>query len=289
MTAVERCKRCSGEGVIDVNGQFVECTCAIVKRLSNTLPAEIRTVPVMKAHADLPITDMVNRSLFVRATDADFRAVLKAAVLKKNGLHVRVTNDMEIRNVGVGSTSRRARGDDAKDVYNDYYDLMESPPLVVVWLNKLRYKNKAAPDFLLEALSVRFDKRKPTWVVSNLDSPFGQGSCAYSDAVWSFLHTAFARVEIPRIMRFDETGMAIPVGAVPEPPQAPRRAEPKLDVEFEGSQQAAPEEPPKKEEAPPRKRRPTLEERVAVEDGEAPEGMGGMGSGNKKKSFQRRH
>lgn len=275
MGTVERCPKCSGEGVLEVKGQFVECTCAIVKRLANSLPAGIRTQPVMKAHADHPITNMTNRSLFIKGTDADVRAVLKATILKANGIFVRITNDMEIRNVGVGSTSRKAKGDDAKDVYNDYTDLMDSPPLVVVWLNKLRYKNKAAPDFLLEALSVRFDKRKPTWVVSDVENAFGQGSCAFSDAVWSFLHTAYHRVEIPRILKFDDEGNAVSVASAPAP-----RPEPKLDVEYSGSQQA---------EAPRRPRRESREVREAVEDGEAPEGLGGMGSGNKKKNnFQRR-
>lgn len=282
MGPVKPCEKCSGEGVVDVGGQFVECSCAVVRRLAGSLPSGIRAQPVLKAHADHPVTNMVNRSLFIRAADADFRSVLKATILKHNGLHVRITSDMEVRNVGVGSTSRKARGEDAKDVYNDFSELMDPPPLVVMWLNRLRYKNRAAPDFLMEALSVRFDKRKPTWVFSDLDDPFGQGSCSYSDAVWSFLHTAFQRVEIPRILRFDEHGNAVAVAARPEPP-APRR-EPRLDVEYAEAQQRA--EAPRE---PKRRVREPREEREAVEDGEVPEGFAGMGSGNKKSRFQRRH
>jgi hypothetical protein len=236
----ERCPKCSGEGVIAVlvpaedpgvkhqgiqgalileKDKLVECECAIINRLKFAMPAEVRQAIVQPAHAAHPITGMMGRSLFIKSTYADMLSIIKAAVYKNNGRYVRTTSDAEIRDVGVGSRSRKAKGDDAKDVYNDFADLMESPPLMVIWLNKLGHKNRAAAGFLIEALTVRIDKRKPTWVVSDLDNPFGPGSMAFSDAIWSFLHIGFQKMEVPRILKFDDlTSTSTPAPAPAAPP-----------------------------------------------------------------------
>jgi hypothetical protein len=234
MEMEEVCPKCSGEGVIAVlvpeetgpkqgirgvqlseKDKLVECQCAMIKRLSYAMPAEVRMARVLPTHAALPIISMTNRSLFVKSTYADLLSVLKAAVYKTQGRHIRMTNDAEIRDVGVGSRSRRAKGEDARDVYNDFHDLMEVPPLVVVLLNRLGHKNRAAAGYLIESLTVRIDKRRPTWVVSDLDNPFGPGSFAFSDAVWSFLHIGFEKVEIPRILRFENAEAPAPAPAAP--------------------------------------------------------------------------
>lgn len=277
----EVCPKCSGEGVIAVlveepevkphgfqGAQFlekdklIECECAIIKRLQFAMPAEVRQAIVLKPHADHPITRMMGRSLFVKATYADMLSIIKAAIYKNNGRYVRTTSDAEIRDVGVGSRSRKAKGEDARDVYNDFSDLMESPPLMVVWLNKLGHKNRAAAGYLIEALTVRIDKRKPTWVVSDIDNPFGPGSFSFSDAVWSFLHIGFEKVEIPRILKFDEHGVQA----------APTAVSPKLEPEWV----------PQKEYE--RKKRFVPQ---PSEDDETPAALGGMGAGSKKSGKMR--
>jgi hypothetical protein len=277
------CPKCSGEGVISIlvpvgdvklpgiqgaqvqeKDKLIECECAIIKRLSFAMPAEVRQAIVLKPHADHPITKMMGKSLFVKATYADMLSIIKASIYKNNGRYVRTTSDAEIRDVGVGSRSRKAKGEDARDVYNDFSDLMESPPLMVIWLNKLGHKNRAAAGYLIEALTVRIDRRKPTWVVSDIDNPFGPGSFSFSDAVWSFLHIGFEKVEIPRILKFDEFGA----------PAAPAPAPPKMEPEWV----------PQKEYE--RKKRFVPQ---PSEDDEAPAALGGMGSGSKKsKTFRGR-
>lgn len=272
----EVCPKCSGEGVIAVvvpvdekerlpgfqgaqileRDKLVECECAIIKRLKFAMPAEVRQAIVLPAHAAHPLTGMMGKSVFVKATYADMLSIIKAAVYKNNGRYVRTTSDAEIRDVGVGSRSRKAKGDDAKDVYNDFSDLMESPPLMVIWLNKLGHKNRAAAGFLIEALTVRIDKRKPTWVVSDLDNPFGPGSMAFSDAVWSFLHIGFQKVEVPRILKFD--------GATPAPAPA---APPAFETEFV----------PNKQPGERKRRGPN-----PSEDDDMPDALKNIGAGSKR-------
>lgn len=270
MGAMEPCKKCHGEGVIAVTRKgerksigleleekdvLIECHCAIVKRLSFTMPGEVRMAQMLDAHADHPASTMMNKSLYISATYADMLAIIKAAIIKTQGkYYVRSTTDAEIRNVGVGSMSRKAKGEDAKDVYNSFSDLMESPPLVVVWLNKLGHKNVAAAGFLMEALMVRIDKRKPTWVVNDKDNPFGPGCFAYTEAVKAFLNMAFMRVDVPRILTFD---------GEPVRKEAP---EPVLEVEYAPSQQAGSQ---KKRQKPAPK----------TVDDDLPDGFGSIGMG----------
>jgi hypothetical protein len=146
---------------------------------------------------------MALRNVFLRAVLPDLNALMKVALYKlvatKGDTFVRFTSDRIIRDVGVGSTSRSARGDDAVFCFNNLQDLMEAPHLVIVRLNELRYKNKAAAGLLEEALCIRVDHGMPTWVLSDLNNPFGPSSTAYSDAVWGLLHSAFTQVLVPRI------------------------------------------------------------------------------------------
>lgn len=290
-----KCNKCYGEGVVSVprtgdksqapgfedKDVLKECSCAIIKRLAFSMPAEVRMAIVMQAHADHPITSMMNRSLYISSTYADILSVIKASIYKNNGRHVRTTTDAEIRNVGVGATSRKAKGEDARDVYNSFADLMETPPLVVVMLNKLGHKNVAAAGFLIEALTVRIDKRKPTWVVNDKDNPFGPGCFAYTEAVKSFLHMAFHKVDVPRILKFDGNEEATPQSL------APVRTQPALDVEFEPSQQQQQSIP--KAEPPRKKKQQWPPKPVADVDDDLPAGMKEVGMGvSKSKTFKAR-
>ncbi len=260
------CGKCAGEGVVEKDGKLLECECAIIKRLAFTMPPEVRLSKVLEAHAAHPVTDMMGRSLFITAAQQDLYAIIKAAIFKSHGRHVRMTSDARIRDVGVGSTSRKAQGDDAQNVYNSFSDLMEAPALVVVQLNKLGFKNRAAAGFLEEALIVRIDKRKPTWVASDVDSPFGPGCVSYSDAVWSLLHTAFERQVIPRILHIPSPGS----------PVQERPKDGPFSVDVVNSAPAP---------APRRVQRPKV--RPSDDDG-VPEALRGVGSGSSRKKFQAR-
>jgi len=77
---------------------------------------------------------------------------------------------------------------------------MDLPNLVIVRLNELHYTNKAAPGALLEAVSFRLDRDKPTWVISDSDRPFTSASFAWSESVVELLGTGFTKTVIPRIM-----------------------------------------------------------------------------------------
>jgi hypothetical protein len=285
MSAMEKaCAKCGGMGVLDQGGpSFVECECAIVKRLSYTMPNEIARAMVLPAHVDHPIVGMVRRTLFVTVSRLDLNAILKACMYKYNGFYVRVTSDLEIKDVGVGSKSRKARGEDAGVVYNDFSDLMDGAPLVVVRLNCLYYKNKAAAGFLMEAISCRIDKAKPLWVVEDPSSKFNEASFAWSEPMGDMLRFMFDRVEVPKILGGEIAKATAQAVSKITPATVPGvvRPAPKLDVEYDSAQQQS---------APPRPSRPKPPEKEPdPEPVEPDDGLGsimGLGSA-KSKPFRR--
>ncbi|KKK55482.1 hypothetical protein LCGC14_3074120, partial [marine sediment metagenome] len=150
------CEECKGIGTVERDGQLHECVCEFLRRIASSMPPFIRRAEVLKKHVELPLLGAVDQSLFIVSAWADMRAVLKAIWIKHSRLYVRMTSDREIRDVYVGSTSRAARGVDSDEpVLNNLQDLMDSPDLVVIRLNELSYKNKAAPGALQEAFSYR--------------------------------------------------------------------------------------------------------------------------------------
>lgn len=169
------------------------------------MPAYIRKAQVVPAHLQLAVTKLTDKSLYLVTSWGDIKAVIKIMMFKYPNKFIKITSDREIRDVYVGATSRNARGvssneDENLEVYNSLQDLMELPDLMVVRLNEMHYKNKAAPGALEEAISYRLDRDKPVWIISNLDKPFVEGSHAWSESVSELFNTAFQKISIPRIL-----------------------------------------------------------------------------------------
>ena len=195
------CDICDDEGVIEVEGKLLECECSLLRRISASMPPYIRKTMIGVQHLALPIIDFTGKQLFIISSWTDMKAIIKAVMIKHHKKHFRITSDREIRDVYVGSRSATAvaavEGDG--QVFNNLQDLMDAPDLVLVRLNELSYKNKAASGALEEALSFRLDRDKPTWVISNTDHPFNEASHAYSESVWDLISSAYTRLIIPLI------------------------------------------------------------------------------------------
>jgi hypothetical protein len=258
----EPCLKCGQSGSYEENGKVYECSCAVLRRLAAAMPVYIRTAPVEKKHITIGIAERVRSSLFLKAAWADVKAIIKVAMYKHPNFHFRLTSDREIRDVGVGSASRNARGEEAVIVYNSLQELMESPKLVIVRLNELGYKNKAAPGFVEEAISIRLDRGYPVWLISDLNKPFTPGSFAYSEQLWDLICSSFDHVSIPRIsnpQRFstdDQNASAAPrkievVDVSDNAPEKPVRSfeKPKPDVQEEKIRPAPVVEEPEEKES----------------------------------------
>lgn len=199
------CNKCNGNGTIEKDGKLYECTCSYIHRRAIEMPVYIRKAQVIKQHIQHQIINLSDKSLYIITSWNDIKAIIKVMMLKYSNKFIKITSDREIRDVYVGATSRAARGissndEDNMEIYNSLQDLMDLPDLMVVRLNEMHYKNKAAPGALEEAVSYRLDRDKPVWMVSNIDKPFVEGSHAWSVSVFELLNSAFEKMNIPRIL-----------------------------------------------------------------------------------------
>jgi len=199
---MEKCAKCGGREVVEREGKLYECVCAFIKRIATSMPPYVRKAEILPAHLELPIIKSVDQSIYVSAAWSDMKAVIKAVMLKYSNKFTKVSSDAEIRDVFVGSKSKASKTDDYNgEVFNNLQDLMDPPDLMIVRLNEMAYKNKAAAGALEEALSYRLDRDKPTWVLSDLDKRFVRGSFSYSDSVAELLSTGYFRMNIARISK----------------------------------------------------------------------------------------
>jgi len=230
------CSKCGGVGVIEKKGKLYECLCAYLRRRAAEMAPYIRKAKVNPKHLELPVIGLIDRSLYVISPWADMKAVIKAVMIKNPRKYIRITSDREIRDVFVGATSRAAKGDEEQaGVFNTLQDLMDLPDLIMVRLNEMHYKNKAAPGALLEAVSFRLDRDKPTWMISDADKPFTTASHAWSESIAELLGTGFVKTVIPRIspkIIIEESFMAdlLPSQMSSGPPPGPSEGQEKTGV-----------------------------------------------------------
>ena len=229
------CKKCDGQGTVEVDGKLYECECEMLRRIALGMDAAIRKAAVRDEHLSHPLVDLVTKDCFVVASWADMKAIVKVAIIKHHPRFIKIISDLDIKTVFVGGRSKQSHSDDYQGpVFNSIEDLMDPPDLAVVVLNRLTHDNKAAAGALEEALCYRLDKAKPTWVLSDLDRPFSVGSPAYSSSVSDLLQTAFQPVSIPRIVPQLALGApsGLPTQAAPAqspfaPEEAPRLPHPR--------------------------------------------------------------
>ena len=203
------CEICGGIGVVEKDDKLFECECAELRRIAAAMPSYVRTAIVKENHVKIALSDgtrildSIDKSLYVTAYWGDMRAIIKLVMVKHRNKFIRIISDRELRDVFVGSTSRIARGEDSKEpVYNSIEDLVKSPNLLMIRLNELGYKNKAAAGILEEALCYRLDRSLPIWLLSNASKPFCSGSHAYSETVWSLI-MSLHRLRVDPILPVD--------------------------------------------------------------------------------------
>lgn len=194
------CPKCNNQRVIEKDDKLIECECEFINRITRSMDHTVRMAECLDAHISHPLVDMGKQSCFVLGKLADIRAIIKLVIIKNWPKYVRITSDALIRNIFVGNGSKAAKGVNYEgEIYSNLQEYMEPPNLMIVKLNELSYKNKAAAGALEEALMCRISLQKPTWVVNDIDRPFTLGSHAYSESVMNLIHSEFKSVVIPTI------------------------------------------------------------------------------------------
>ncbi len=209
------CEFCNGSSYFEKDGKIYECRCALLKRLAASMPIFIRDSRVKEEHANHILTNKYKGLYYIHCHWSDIKPIIKVTLIKNPNLHVKITSDREIRDVGVGATSKSAKSEDSDSIYNTLQELVEPPHLLIIRLNELGYKNKAAPGFLEEAISIRADRNMPVWVLSDKNKPFSFNSFAYSETVWDLISQTFRTVDIPKIA--DSTNLTSSISNINKP------------------------------------------------------------------------
>lgn len=264
------CKPCNGDGWCMVGEVPYECMCGHLKRVASGMPPYIKKANVETGHVHLAIVRQGTSDAFVEASWSDMRAVVKILLMTGTNGHVRITDDREIRDVYVGSMARAAKSKDYDGVvYNNISDLAGPPDLLLIRLNVLSNKNIAAAGALEEAIKLRMDYGKPTWLLSDLEKPYNHTAHSYSEDVGTLIADHFPKHVIPRINKADEESRN-------EFFSAPKM----MELEGDPAQQERPaprarkigHDPEAEPERKPRKKRPE-------EDSNVPAGLSVYGSG----------
>lgn len=268
------CKICGGVGTVDKDSKIYECQCSFIKRIAAAMPSYIRKAEIQPSHLALPIMNQMKKHLMVVSSWADMKAVIKALIISNPKKFIKITSDREIRDVYVGSKSRAAKGDEDGKIYNSLEDLMDPPDLMIVRLNELSYKNKAASGALEEAVSYRTDRDRPTWLFNDMDKPFTAGSHAYSDSVSDLIKTIFTTCRIPRILNYNmiDHGEIMPI-EIPKP-ESHQKASPVASPRI--APEPVTDNPDSVEETPKPQRKPRIR---PSEDDDANRGLSIYGSG----------
>jgi hypothetical protein len=204
------CKECGFTGIIEKDNKVFECQCSLNRRIAMSMPLNVRITTVIKEHAIHPIVNMIRKNLFVTAASDDMKAIAKVVIYKNSDLFIRITDDTMIRDVGVGATGRKARGDNADIVYNSLHEYVDPPALLIIELGRLGYKNKAAAGLLEEAISMRVNSGY-IWLFSDKNSPFGPASHSYSEELWRYINSPiFEKIDIQRINKAESLTATAP-------------------------------------------------------------------------------
>lgn len=197
------------------------------------MPVYIRKAHVQKEHLALPILKDWRKHYFITASWADMRAMIKAWMIINDRKHLQVTSDREIKEVFVGNKSRTDGETEYLTArYNSIEDLVDPADLLVIKLNELGYKNKAAAGALEEAINYRLDRDKITWAFNDVRRPFGNNSICYSDSLSDVIAAGFRSVVIHTITKETDMESTLMANAMPlvNKAQPVRTVEPKEAV-----------------------------------------------------------
>jgi hypothetical protein len=200
----ESCKYCGGTGHILIDDLHVrQCICAYAKDMKVHLGPVIASARSIEA-SPLYVSggdDLTKECIVIRGWWEDVRSHLKWVLFHKGlRFRYRLITDEKLVSVYLGKEAYAVRAKSRRDdveTYNGLVDLIgEEFPLVIIRLGCLGHANRAAPGILKEALMLRENIGRPTWLVETPDAVWGEGNPSYSLDVATYVLERFREVAI---------------------------------------------------------------------------------------------
>ncbi len=231
------CESCNGTGIINKDDKMYECQCSFLFRIKSFIPKFILRSEVTIEHIhQMPVKNPF-KNYYISCYFPDFKSILKCCMIRYSNKSIKVTSDKEIVDVFVGSRSKNSKSDVISGpIYNCIEDLVSPPDILVIKLNELVYKNKAASSALEEAIICRIEKDRPVWIFSDKARPFCSTSSAYSDSVYEQIANNFIDIKIPQILKravdSDAFSVSIPKNTEPDQKSTTERESRRPDESY---------------------------------------------------------
>ena len=144
----------------------------------------------------------LDQNLWITAPLSWFRSQLRWIMIRQQPHYFfKVSSDTELLRAWLGTVPLKGMqilDPDAYQVsmrYMNLEDLVEPPDLLIVHVGVKKARNEAAPEVLMETISHRAFRGKPTWVFNDARSPFDPSLPSFSYEVESTLNE-WERIEV---------------------------------------------------------------------------------------------
>jgi len=192
----------------ETGGPYVQsCPRILLKKVLARLGPELASVKTIRGGGPLfsPKAKVDLRGINVFITGCTWpwlrphiRYALARSLAHDLNYDYKIITDQQIKAVFVGDESYKARPKETRDerpTYNSLGDLVGPSELVILRLGHLGHKNRAAAGAIKEALRIREEPGKPTWLVDEADHPWEQ-SHSYDPDLEDYISTHFKKVRI---------------------------------------------------------------------------------------------
>lgn len=178
------CSRCRGRGRVVSADPLTPAPCPCAARI--LLQAEIKRCwppEVIKASpvAESPLAGRLGESLWVRGERGELDANLNRALRSAQKVElVRVATDADLATAWLARASKNEAHDAEENRFETLADLVTPPSLLVLVLGVKSTPLAALPGLVLEAIEMRQQRGRATWVVDTHAKPMRAGHPAHS-------------------------------------------------------------------------------------------------------------
>lgn len=242
------CPNCRGRGVVPLTreerppiamGEVTKiCSCVAVHDLNRNLERGWRGLSKANPIESSPLIGQHKENLMVTATSFNLRQHIRHVAFRMGPRwNFLVVSDASLMDawlskgldvydpdiVGIREDDRRKAEKSSVEALSE---LVEHPALLIVCLGVKAARNSAMPEVMLETLTLRDFKSKPTWVIDQPSYPLMDGHISYSIHVGSHMEQ-WEHVSLDPYAGISTKDFGTDVPGEAAPIRAPRPSKPK--------------------------------------------------------------
>lgn len=220
------CPRCRGVGDIQEAGCWMYCVCVRrqdqAQRVKAYWPPDVLQAAGRGEVRRSVLEGRLRESLWIRTErDVLVAHLARALVVSLRIELVRVASDADLATAWLARVAGKVRDEEVREMSRDeadrfdrLEDLVLPPALLVVQLGVKAAALKDLPGLVMEAIRLRQQRSRPTWIVDTAAKPLAPGHLAHSDELAAMLAT-WGQVQIASAQEAGEK-VDLAAGAAPK-------------------------------------------------------------------------